>query len=353
MWKKKSTPEIWDSRQKNQKNKEKFPIFLSTVIVVKNSAHSLERIITIIVSELAALVSEYELIIIDNASTDVSISILNKMTKENGLPNLQVYSLTKEIDSDTATWVGMERALGDFVVAFNPDLDNIKFLSKMLEKAVGGYDIVLAKNEHSSQSFFYNLTYSLFNISYKILSGVNLEIETSKYRVLSKQIINFILQHPLPVVAYRHIPATGGFSRINLSYNLLPNTISKKHLKVSINRGLRLLVSTTRGPIRVATTLCLFGAIANLLYSLYVIVIVFIDSNITQGWASLSLQQSSMFFLISLVLLVLGEYIGELANLLSEGPLYHIAREFNSEQMTGRNKLNIEEVDEQSDEKPL
>jgi hypothetical protein len=48
--------------------------------------------------------------------------------------------------------------------------------------------------------------------------------------------------------------------------------------------------------------------------------------------------------LISLVLLVLGEYILYMVSLSNEGPLYHVGQEFTSARMTRREKLNIEEV---------
>ena len=47
-----------------------------------------------------------------------------------------------------------------------------------------------------------------------------------------------------------------------------------------------------------------------------------------------------MFFLISLVLLVLGEYILHIESLSNEGPLYHVGQEFTSARMTRREKLN-------------
>ncbi len=58
------------------------------------------------------------------------------LTSQNGLPNLQVYALTKEVDADTAAWVGLENALGDFVVVFDHLLDDLSVLPEMLEKAV-------------------------------------------------------------------------------------------------------------------------------------------------------------------------------------------------------------------------
>jgi hypothetical protein len=59
-----------------------------------------------------------------------------------------------------------------------------------------------------------------------------------------------------------------------------------------------------------------------------------------------------MFFLVSLVLLVLGEYILNMASFSNEGPLYHIGQEFTSARMTRLEKLNIEEINPISVMKP-
>lgn len=107
---------------------------------------------------------------------------------------------------------------------------------------------------------------------------------------------------------------------------------------------MRLLVSTTRVPMRLVTMLSMFGAVANLIYSFYVMAIGLFKTDVAPGWVSLSLQQSGMFFLISLVLLVLGEYIVNMASLSNEGPLYHVGQEFTSARMTRHEKLNVEEA---------
>jgi hypothetical protein len=107
---------------------------------------------------------------------------------------------------------------------------------------------------------------------------------------------------------------------------------------------MRLLVSTTRAPMRLVTSLSLFGAVANLIYSVYVVAVGILKADVAPGWISLSLQQSGMFFLLSLVLLVLGEYILHMVSLSNEGPLYHVGQEFTSAHMNRREKLNVEEA---------
>jgi glycosyltransferase involved in cell wall biosynthesis len=322
-----------------------FPIFLSIVFVVRNQSTRVEKVLTDAASCIASLVSDYEIIVVDNASDDDSVSVLKTLTREDGLPNLQIYALTKEVDADTASWVGLENALGDFVAVIDPLADDIEFLPEMLEKAVSGADVVFANNEiKAAQTFPYRVSYAVFNGLYKRFNGIHLAKEAPQYRVLSKRVVNFILQHPQPAMTYRHLPATGGFARVNLNYRAEPKLIHTKRLGESIDRGMRLLVSTTRAPMRLVTSLSLFGAIANLVYSVYVVTVGLLKTDVAPGWMSLSLQQSGMFFLISLVLLVLGEYILHMVSLSKEGPLYHVGQEFTSARMTRREKLNIEEV---------
>lgn len=314
-------------------------------MTARNQGHQLESIIHSASETLSSLVADHELIIVDNASDDESINVLKNLTGQSGYPNLQVYALIKEVDGLTASWVGLENALGDFVAVIDPMLDDIGFLPEMLDKAVIGTDVVFAKNEQKPlQSFTYRAAYAVFNFLYQSLNGLHLADEAPQFRVLSKRVVNFILQHPQPAVSYQHLPATGGFTRINLEYSSKPLVSNTKKLWESVDRGMRLLVSTTQAPMRLVTSLSLFGAAANLVYSAYVLAIGFFKADVAPGWVSLSLQQSGMFFLISLVLLVLGEYILHMASLSNEGPRYHVAQEFTSARMTRREKLNIEDI---------
>ena len=322
-----------------------FPIFLSLIITVKNEENTLQKELENITNSLTTLVDDHELIIIDNASTDRTISLLRDLTSPSGLPNLQVYGLTKEVDRDAAAWAGIENALGDFVVIFDPSENDLNALPKMIEKVLSGSDVVFASNQiKPKQSFAYQLANGLFNFMYKRLNGIHLAKEAPQYRVLSKRVINFILQHNQPAISYRYLPATAGFVKSYIEYQSEPKKRDTKKLLESIEKGIRLMVSTTRAPMRLVTIFSLFGAGANLIYSLYVVLIGLFAENVAPGWVSMSLQVSGMFFLISLVLLVLGEYILHMASLSNEGPQHHVGQELTSAKIKRFERLNLEEI---------
>jgi hypothetical protein len=320
------------------------PIFLSLVCVLRNQSDALASILTSLSEIVAPIASDYEILIIDNASSDDSIAQLKALSGAQGIANLQVFALTKEVDADTAAWVGLENALGDFVAVIDPLIDDAAYLPTMVDHALSGTDVVFASNTLTPrQRLSYRIAFSIFNRLYVFLNGIHLAKEAPYFRLLSRRVVNFILQHPQPAQTYRHLPASGGFARTNLSYSATPRVTHTKHLGSSIDRGMRLLVSSSRTPLRLVTALCLFGAMANILYSLYVVLAAILLTDIAPGWVSLSLQQSGMFFLISLVLMVLSEYILNMASLSNHGPLYHVGQEFTSARMTLRDKLNVED----------
>lgn len=322
-----------------------FPLFLSVVMVVRNRQHDLPDLLAEATAAIGPLVSDYELVIVDNGSDDSSVQVLKGLAQDRSLPNLQVYALTKEVDQDTAAWAGLENALGDYVAVLDVATDSVQFIRTMLEQSVMGADSVFAVNAlKPAESFLYRACLGVFNLSYRAFNGIHLQNDAPQFRILSKRVVNFILQHSAPILAYRHLPATGGFARVNLSYSAPPKFARRKRFWDSVDRGMRMLVSTTRGPMRLVTALSLFGAIANALYSVYVVAIAIFKTDVAPGWVTLSLQQSGMFLLISLVLLVMGEYLLHMARLSNVAPPYHVAQEFTSSVITRREKLNVEDA---------
>lgn len=320
-------------------------IFLSVVVLVRNQAAGLKDLLTGIAQTVSGLASDYELIVVDNGSDDNSTEILRMLTTLNGLPNLQVFVLAKSVDPDTGVWAGAENALGDFVVTVDPATDDTNQLPAMLDHAMRGVDVVFAENlDKPRTGIGYRICAALFYAIYKGLSGIDLGREAPRFRVLSRRVLNFVLKHPSPTLAYRYLPATSGFPRASLRYRAKPAMPRTRPFGESMDKAIRMMVASTRTPMRIVTTLSLLGAMANVLYSGYVIAVAFWKADVQPGWVTLSLQQSGMFFLISLVMWVLGEYILQMASLSNEGPNYYIAQEYTSAVMTRKNRLNVDDT---------
>ncbi|MDR3396774.1 MAG: glycosyltransferase [Pandoraea sp.] len=322
-----------------------YPLFLSVVIVTRNDYEALRNVLEALVGILKDSVNDYELLVVDNASDDDSVLALKNALKDDRLPNVQVFALTKRVSYETAAWAGAEHALGDFVALIDPLCDDVSMLAPMLAKATTGYEVVFARNQNKkNKGWSYRLGASLFDRLYQRMHGVKLSIDAPHFRLISRSVVNFIQRHGSPELAYRFLPATAGFSKTSVVGNWTAAQQREGTVLDGVDRALQLLIaSSTSQPMRAVTALALLGAFGNILYSLYVVLVAVFKSHVAEGWVTLSLQQSAMFFLLSIVLLVLGEYVTHMLSISSRVPAYHIGQEFGSSVIGRRQKLNVED----------
>lgn len=317
-------------------------MFLSVVVVQRNGGAQVAADLTALVAALAPLVADYEVVVVDNASRDDSVSVLKSLTLESGLPNLQVFALANEVDADTAIWVGLDNALGDFVAVFDPAVDSTDALPAMLERAMHGADVVYAVNRDAPMDGIgYRALGAAFELLYALAHGVRFVRDTPRLRLLSRNAANLVLRHPTPAFTYRQLSQLAGFVQEHVFYAAAPRRSTPKAISESVDRGLRLLISTTRAPMRSVTWLATVAAVLNVLYSVYVVAVYVLKDDVAPGWTTLSLQQSGMFLLVSLILLVLGEYVLQLTATLRSGTPWHIAKEFTSATVVRRRPLNV------------
>lgn len=322
------------------------PLFLSMVLVIKEASNYVEETIQSCFQTLDSLSEEYEIIIVDNGSKDETLSVLRRFSEsETSPPNLHVYGLSQEVDLDSAIWAGVENALGDYVVIADLECLNLAILGDMVSKAIEGCDVVFARNLiPDRQSRGYGLAAQAYNSLYKFFTKIDLAKDAPRFRLISRQVINFISRHSRPEIAYRYLPAGNSFVQTRIDFASQRKFVGKRRsFTDSLDKGIQILVSTTRAPMRLVSALLVFGSIANVVYSVYVMIVAIIADEVEPGWVSLSLQQSGMFFLISVVLLVLSEYITQTIGFANGAPRFFITQEFSSPHRLMNGHLNLEE----------
>ena len=320
------------------------PILLSVVVVVQNQAEELRGLVSGIEDIISPLVSDYEIVIVDNGSNDQTSFSLQNLTSENGATNLQIFTLAGRVDDLTARWVGVENSLGDIVACIDPRHSELYQLERLTREAANGFDIVFTMQNFSRNrsSLPRTLLYKFFGSITKLSTGLDLNSYSTSLIAISRRVVNYLLQFPDPQTKFRNLPSTTGFSRSLISIPNQQRSARGINLRESFTRGIRLVTSSSENPLRLSTILSALGAFASLTYSIYVVLIWAFKEDVAPGWVSLSIQQSGMFFLISLVLLVLSEYVLEISRKANSGPAYYIAAEFTSARLTRKERLNVE-----------
>ena len=319
--------------------------FLSLVLVDTGGQEDLKPILSSLIEKLQQISKQFEIIVVENTLSKNRLHSLQEISKNQAMKNLLVLCLSEKAQFHTAAWAGLENSLGDYVCIFNPANDDINQIESLFQKSAEGYDLVYGNDLNSSEtSVIYRLLRSIFHFIYIHINGSSIKGQAGTFKVLSRGLINYIGQFRQPLIKFRYIDSNSNIAVQRFDYHSNQGSnVHKKTVFSGIDDGFNLLVSSTKIPIRIVTSLSIIGAISSLAYSIYVLVISITDNDVVEGWASLSLQFSASFFLMSCVLLILGEYILHMSRLSNEGPEYFIAREFGSKISDKKDILNIEQ----------
>ena len=328
----------------------KHSLFLSIICVLQNKESECKEIINNISKVITNLTDDYEIIVVDNSSKDKTTKILEELTFGNdAVKNLQVFSLTNEVDKNIASWAGVENSLGDYVITLDPEKDDINFIPKIIEKTVPDIDILFVNNNFKLKYNVFDNSLILLNKFFlRFIPKTKINFKGSEFRMISRKVINFIFNYPKPHIVFSNLASITGFKKLQIEYNYEFKRIKKNKTILNINNSVIDIIKRNHFPIRLASILMLLSSFLNLLYVFYIALVYIFKSNIEEGWTTLSLQLSGMFFLISIVLFIICEYLYNLNNSTNDGPLFHIGQEFKSDQNKNFDKLNIEDLEDKN-----
>ena len=188
---------------------------LTIIIPLLNEDESLRELYNWIVSVMNANNYTYEVIFIDDGSTDDSWQIIEQLSKENA--NIKGIRFQKNFGKSQALHAGFAKAQGDVIITMDADLqdspDEIPDLYNMI--VTQNYDLVSGwKKKRYDSVFAKNLPSKLFNWAARKTSGVvlndfNCGLKAYKNIVVKNVEVSGEMHRYIPVLA-----KNAGFGKI-------------------------------------------------------------------------------------------------------------------------------------------
>lgn len=287
-------------------NKEKN--FISAVVYVYNNEKEIENLLRNVNKVLKENFNKYEIICVNDASTDKSVEKIKKFAKELENEALSVINMSYFQGVETAMNAGVDLAIGDFVYEF----DNImydyeeKVIMDVYNRCLEGYDIVSAtsnKKSKSESSLFYKIFNAYSNVEYKI--------HTENFRILSRRAINRVHSISKNIPYRKAIYANCGLKIDNLKY--IPKDKSKRKFDTKMQRSRRetatnsLILFTNIG-YKFSITMSLIMIIMTMFVALYTM-LVFIGGSPVQGWTTTMLFLAFAFFGVFVIMAIVIKYL--------------------------------------------
>lgn len=230
----------------------------SFVIPVYNADNILYRLLKEIQKVMLEINLTFEIIFVDDRSTDNSWEILKRISEE--WVNIKCIRLSRNFGQHPAIMAGLSQVVGEWIVVMDCDLqDQPKEVVKLYSKILEGYDIVLAKRRNRQDKYFKRVSSIIFSKIFGFFTDTEYDNEIANFGIYKFKVIQAILKisdsikyFPLFVnfVGFRstsiiveHAKRIEGSSGYSLSklLSLAFNTIisfSNKPLKIFVKFGL-------------------------------------------------------------------------------------------------------------------
>ena len=121
-----------------------------------------------------------------------------------------------------------------------------------------------------------------------------------------------------------------GYSYLEYPYETKVNPIHSRSLRVGTVEALDIVSSYSVHPLRLMSWIGFIASILSILYAVYVIYVTLTKSSVAEGWTTMSLQISGMFFILFLLMIILAEYIGKILIQVRGDARYHVLDELTS-----------------------
>ena len=195
---------------------------ISFVIPVYNEKDSLVELYEEIISSIGS--KKYEIIFIDDGSTDGSVEILRNLTmKDNNLLLIQFY---RNYGKSAALSEGFKRADGDCIVTMDADLqDNPAELDNLLLKLNEGYDVVSGWKKDRKDPLSKRIPSKFFNLVTRMFTGVKIHDFNCGLKIYRKSVIKTL---DIYGGRHRYIPALAGQKKFKVS-EIIVNHRPRKH----------------------------------------------------------------------------------------------------------------------------
>jgi len=278
---------------------------LSIVIPILNEAENLELLFAQLIDVLDRMGRNYEIVAVDDGSTDDSFVILKRLHEAN--PRIKVLRFRRNFGQTAAFAAGFEHARGEVVVTIDADLQNDPAdITRLLDKMGEGYDVVSGWRKDRQDRFLdRKLPSMVANWLISVVTGVHLHDYGCSLKAYHRDVIkNVHLYGEL----HRFIPALAswmGVSVAELPVSHNPRRFGKS--KYGLSRTVRVLLDllTVRFMLSFsARPMQLFGGMGLLSFALGVIGGLFLSAQkVIYGYRY---QIDRPLLLLSVLLMVIG-----------------------------------------------
>ncbi|MFK8794310.1 glycosyltransferase family 2 protein [Planococcus plakortidis] len=294
---------------------------ISIIVPAFNEEANIASMYKTLVQELEPLPYLYEIMFINDGSSDGTLDEILKLANEH--ETVKYISLSRNFGKEAAMFAGMKRIKGDAAILMDSDMQHPPTLiCEMVQGYEEGFHQVVAKRSRKGDS---KLRSALSSLYYKVVNAVtdvNFEDGEGDFRLLSRKAINSILSLSESNRFSKGIYSWIGLSKKTISYENVVRAEgdSKWSFGSLVNYGIDGIISFNMKPLRICFYTGFLVLFLSLLYIAFTFYEIMVRGVIAPGYFT-TITAILLLGGIQLISLgVIGEYVGRIYNETKQRP---------------------------------
>ncbi len=301
--------------------------YISVVVPVYKAEGCLDELYERLKNSLEVISTEFEIILIEDCGGDNSWGVIERLAHAD--PRVRGMQFSRNFGQHYGITAGLDHCRGEWVVIMDCDLqDQPEEIPRLHEKALQGYDVVLARRGQRKDKLIKRFTSWCYYKVFSYLADIQYDGEVGNFRIMSRKVVeNFRMMRerlrflgglvqwmgfPTASIEVEHAERYEGKSTYTFSklWRLATDTI----------------IAHSDKPLRLAVRFGFMMATISFIYGTYILARAFFYGSAIMGWSSLIVSLYFIGGIIIAILGILGIYIGKTFDETKKRPLYIVGK---------------------------
>jgi undecaprenyl-phosphate 4-deoxy-4-formamido-L-arabinose transferase len=298
---------------------------MSVVVPVYNSSLVLQQLVEELEVVLPGCSSEFELVLVNDASPDRSWQIITELAR--GRTWVHGINLMRNVGQHNALLCGIRAAKYEVVVTIDDDLQNPPDeISRLLAKLEEGFDVVYGVPEYQQHGFLRDLASKITKLVLQNAMGAEIARNISAFRVFRTQVREAFQQYRGPFVSIDVLLTWGTtrFGALQVRHEPRRKGVSGYTLRKLILHALNMMTGFSVLPLQIASLIGFVFTIFGLLALAFVIGRYLIQGSAVPGFPFLASLIAVFSGAQLFALGIIGEYLSRVHFRTMDRPPYTV-----------------------------
>lgn len=299
------------------------------MISIVSPVYRAEKILPTLVSEIEKVMQvinqDYEIILVDDRSPDNSWKKMQELSKIHN--RLRIFRLSRNFGQHPTIMAGLSKSKGDWVIVMDCDMqDQPKEILKLYNKALEGYDIVLAKREERKDTFLKKMSSKYFYKAFNYLAGIEINREVANFGIYNKKVITSVLEMQDTIKFFPLFVNWVGYKSTAIPIEHAKREEGKSSYSFTrlLSLAFDVIISFSDKPLKLFVSFGTIISLLSLFIGFYYLMQYFLGNITEPGYSSIIL---SIWFLSGVIIScigIVGIYLGKTFNQTKNRPVFII-----------------------------